>query len=112
MRVVVVGAGEVGFHLAQRLSEEHQDVVVIESDPDQADHAAQLLDVQTVVSKPADHDLLLVLQRAQGRKHFLHVALGSSRARVFNDFPPKTRKLEDDLRRDLATEQGAIGKRV
>lgn len=53
MRVVVVGAGEVGFHLAQRLSEEHQDVVVIESDRDQADHAAQQLDVQTVVGNGA-----------------------------------------------------------
>lgn len=53
MRVVVVGAGEVGFHLAQRLSEEHQDVVVIEADPAQADHAAQQLDVQTVVGNGA-----------------------------------------------------------
>lgn len=53
MRVVVVGAGEVGFHLAQRLSEEHQDVVVIESDPDQAEHAARHLDVQTVVANGA-----------------------------------------------------------
>ncbi len=44
--------------------------------------SATVLDVQTVVSKPADHDLLLVLQREQGRKHFLHVALGSSRARI------------------------------
>ena len=48
MRVVVVGAGEVGFHLAQRLSEEHQDVVVIDADPEQVEHAAQQLDVQTM----------------------------------------------------------------
>ena len=43
MRVLVVGAGEVGFHLAQRLSEEHQDVVIIEDDPERAETAAQQL---------------------------------------------------------------------
>ena len=53
MRVVVVGAGEVGFHLAERLSEESQDVVIIESDPDRADFASQQLDVQTVVGNGA-----------------------------------------------------------
>ena len=31
MKVVVLGAGEVGFHLAKRLSEENQDVIVIET---------------------------------------------------------------------------------
>ena len=30
MRVLIVGAGEVGFHLAERLSQENHDVVVIE----------------------------------------------------------------------------------
>src|SRR5690606_30848819 len=31
MRVVVLGAGEVGYHLAERLSQENQDVVIVES---------------------------------------------------------------------------------
>ncbi|MCP3993535.1 MAG: Trk system potassium transporter TrkA, partial [bacterium] len=31
MRIVVIGAGAVGSHLAERLSFEHQDVVVVES---------------------------------------------------------------------------------
>jgi trk system potassium uptake protein TrkA len=48
MRVLVVGAGEVGFHLAERLSEEGQDVVLIESNPDRADYASQQLDVLTI----------------------------------------------------------------
>ena len=30
MKVIVVGAGQVGFHLAQRLSEENQDVILVE----------------------------------------------------------------------------------
>ncbi|MEJ2540870.1 MAG: NAD-binding protein, partial [Gemmatimonadota bacterium] len=41
MKVLIVGAGEVGFHLARRLSEESQDVVLIESDPERADFAQQ-----------------------------------------------------------------------
>ena len=61
MRVVVVGAGEVGFHLAQRLSEEHQDVVVIDSDPERVEHAAQHLDVQTIEGNGAS---ISVLKRA------------------------------------------------
>lgn len=61
MRVVVVGAGEVGFHLAERLSEESQDVVIIESDPDRAEFAAQQLDVLTVVGNGAS---LSTLERA------------------------------------------------
>lgn len=74
MRVLVVGAGEVGFHLAQRLSEEHQDVVLIESDPDQAEHAAQLLDIQTVVGNGA---ALSVLERANVKKASMLLAVTS-----------------------------------
>jgi trk system potassium uptake protein TrkA len=61
MRVLVVGAGEVGFHLAQRLSEENQDVVLIEADPERADFAGQQLDVLTVVGNGAS---LSVLEKA------------------------------------------------
>jgi trk system potassium uptake protein TrkA len=48
MRILIIGAGEVGFHLAQRLSEEGQDVVIIESNPDRAEEVAGLLDVLTI----------------------------------------------------------------
>jgi len=61
MRVLVVGAGEVGFHLAQRLSEENQDVVLIEADPERAEFAGQQLDVLTVVGNGAS---LSVLEKA------------------------------------------------
>ena len=30
MRVIIVGAGEVGFHIAKRLASENKDVVVID----------------------------------------------------------------------------------
>ncbi len=62
MRVVVLGAGEVGFHLAERLSRENQDVVIIESDPERADFASQQLDVLTVVGNGAS---LAILEKAR-----------------------------------------------
>ena len=46
MKVIIVGAGEVGFHIAQRLSEESQDVVLIDQDPEQIKRVADNLDVQ------------------------------------------------------------------
>ena len=58
MRVLVVGAGEVGFHLAKRLSEESQDVVLIESDPERAEFAQQHLDVLTLQGNGASLSVL------------------------------------------------------
>lgn len=69
-----MGAGEVGFHLAQRLSQEHQDVVLIESDPEQAEHAAQLLDIQTVLGNGA---ALSVLEKANVKKASMLLAVTS-----------------------------------
>jgi trk system potassium uptake protein len=58
MRIIIVGAGEVGFHLAERLSQENQDVVVVESDPEHAERASELLDVMTVVGNGASIPVL------------------------------------------------------
>jgi len=48
VRVIVIGGGQVGFNLAQRLSQENQDVVLVDSDPDRATYAAEHLDIHTV----------------------------------------------------------------
>lgn len=61
MRILIIGAGAVGFHLARRPSEEHQDVVVIESDPERAEYVSEQLDVLTVVGNGAS---LPVLEQA------------------------------------------------
>lgn len=58
MRVIIVGAGEVGFHLAERLSQENQDVVIVEMDPERAQRASELLDVMTVVGNGASIPVL------------------------------------------------------
>lgn len=46
MKTIIVGAGEVGFHIAQKLSEENQDVVLIDMDPQQIKRVAEHLDIQ------------------------------------------------------------------
>jgi trk system potassium uptake protein TrkA len=74
MRVVVVGAGEVGYHLAERLSRENQDVVIIESDPERADFTGQQLDVLTVVGNGAS---LSVLEKAGVKEARLLLAVTS-----------------------------------
>ncbi len=49
MKVIIVGGGEVGFHIAQRLSSENQDVVLIDKDPQRANRINEELDVQALV---------------------------------------------------------------
>jgi trk system potassium uptake protein len=61
VRILIVGAGEVGYHLAQRLSDEGQDVVLIESNPDRAEYVAEQLDVLTITGNGAS---LPVLEQA------------------------------------------------
>ena len=46
MKINIVGAGEVGFHIAQRLSEEGHDVVLIDKDPEKIQRISEHLDVQ------------------------------------------------------------------
>lgn len=53
MRVVIVGAGAVGAHLAERLSEDGQDVVVIEADAKRAASVGDRFDVMTIVGNGA-----------------------------------------------------------
>lgn len=48
MKVLIVGAGEVGFRIAQRLGLESKDVVVIDKNPEALKRFAELLDVKTV----------------------------------------------------------------
>ena len=74
MRIMIIGAGAVGFHLARRLSEENQDVVVVEADPDRARWVEEQLDVMTVVGNGAS---LPVLERAGIEKTRLLLAVTS-----------------------------------
>ena len=48
MKIVIVGAGEVGFHIASRLAFEKKDVVVIDKSPEALRRVSESLDVQAV----------------------------------------------------------------
>lgn len=48
MRIVIAGAGEVGFHLAKLLAKELQDIVIIDQDAERLEYAESHLDVITL----------------------------------------------------------------
>lgn len=53
MRAIVIGAGKVGFHIAERLSEENHDVVLVDVEEEALLPARETLDVMTVVGNGA-----------------------------------------------------------
>ncbi len=48
MRIIIAGAGDVGFHLAELLTKENQDIVLIDTNKDVLDYAESHLDVLTI----------------------------------------------------------------
>ncbi len=49
MKIIIVGAGQVGFHIASRLAYENKDVVVIDKNPESVSHVAENIDVEAIV---------------------------------------------------------------
>ncbi|MFV0237873.1 MAG: NAD-binding protein, partial [Flavobacteriales bacterium] len=45
MKIVIAGAGNVGFHLAKLLSREAQDIIIIDADKKKLQHIESHLDV-------------------------------------------------------------------
>lgn len=75
MRVVIVGAGEVGTYVAERLSKEKHDVVVVDVDPDRLDYVESHMDVAVVEGSGAS---LPVLEHAGIDRARLLVAVTSN----------------------------------
>lgn len=59
MKIVIIGAGEVGFYLAQRLSQEKHDLVIIDEDAEKCARAEEALDI-SVVHGNASHQSVLI----------------------------------------------------
>lgn len=74
-RIVIIGAGEVGFHTARRLAEEHRQVLVIDNDEAQLRKIQEALDVQTLSGFGASPQ---VLQDAQVDQAELLLAVTNS----------------------------------
>ncbi len=49
MKIIIVGAGQVGFHIASRLAYENKDVVVIDVDPEAISQVSEKIDVNVIV---------------------------------------------------------------
>jgi len=58
LKVIIVGAGEVGFHIAQRLAEENKEVVVIDKDAAALARLTDALDVQPLEGSGSDPKVL------------------------------------------------------
>tara|TARA_B100001123_G_scaffold439260_1_gene575756 strand:+ start:3595 stop:4956 length:1362 start_codon:yes stop_codon:yes gene_type:complete len=68
MKVVIIGGGEVGFHVAKALSEKDYDITVIDIDPDKCRRASENLDVIVVEGDGASPYTLL--EANVGESHY------------------------------------------
>lgn len=58
MKIVIAGAGAVGFHLAELMSKENQDITLIDRDAEVLAHASNHLDVLTIKGDAASTAIL------------------------------------------------------
>ena len=58
MRIVIIGVGEVGFHVAKALSQEDHDIIVMDVDPSKCKRATESLDVIVVEGNGASPRIL------------------------------------------------------
>jgi len=56
MNILIVGAGEVSFHLAKRLSAEKHNITVLERDPEKAHNLEKHLDVMVMIGSGSSMD--------------------------------------------------------
>lgn len=59
MRIIIVGAGEVGFHISRRLAVENKEVVVIDRSEKALKRVAEATDVQTIQGSGSSPQVLL-----------------------------------------------------
>ena len=74
MNIVIVGAGEVGTHIASQLVSEQKDVVIIEKDPESAAKASSMLDCLVITGEGSNVD---VLKQAGASKADIFIAATS-----------------------------------
>jgi len=58
LKIIVVGAGQVGFHVASRLAAENKEVVVVDTDPGALKTVSEQLDVQVVEGSGSSPEVL------------------------------------------------------
>ena len=81
MKIIIAGAGEVGFHLAKLLSFESQDITLIDNKKSNLNIAEHQLDIKTIEGNSAS---ISVLKEANVDKSDLVVSLTSSETTNFS----------------------------
>ena len=117
MKIVIVGAGRVGYAIAEQLLTEGHDITVVEGDPERAAYISSTLDVIVVegranvdqlrIANVADADLLIAATTSDetnliscmvGRKLGATHTIARVRAESqFLDVPLKALKLKDSV---------------
>jgi trk system potassium uptake protein TrkA len=59
LKIIIVGAGEVGYNIASRLASENKQVVVIDSNPEACRRLSEDLDVQVITASGSSPEVLL-----------------------------------------------------
>lgn len=96
LKIVIVGAGEVGYHIASRLALENKDVLVIDSDAAAIRRVSDNIDVQTVIGSGSSP---MVLEEAGIKEADILLAVTNSdeanlvACLVANMLSPSTKKL-------------------
>ena len=111
MRIIIVGAGAVGTHLAERLAFEGQDIVVVEADDEKAAELQSEVDCLVITGNGASRR---VLEEAGIQSTGLLIAVTNSdavnilacQAAAAYQVPRKIARVEDDT---LITSQGIEG---
>ena len=96
MKIIIIGAGEVGFHIASRLALENKDVVVVDKDDKSIQRVADQLDVQTITGSGSSP---VILEEAGIKNAEILLAVTNSdetnlvACLVANIISPNTKKL-------------------
>jgi trk system potassium uptake protein len=96
LKIIIVGAGEVGFHIASHLARENKNVVVIDKDPAAIRRVSDNIDVQVVIGSGSSP---VVLQEAGIKEAEILLAVTDSddtnlgACLVSNLISPATKKL-------------------
>lgn len=75
MKIIIAGAGEVGFHLAKLLSYESQEITLIDNQKDSLTYAGEHLDIRTI---KGDATSISILREARVESASLFIAVTSS----------------------------------
>lgn len=75
MKVIIAGAGDVGFHLAKLLAYEEHEIILIDLNEGKLNHAAKQLDVITIKGSATSFS---VLEKAEVKKADLFISVTQS----------------------------------